>query len=157
MDTVNIEAVDALMAAITTLLPTPADPTLPPTLRLHSLRTTPTGLGGFVALHPDPLGEVVGRRLAAAIRVTVTANTVNELNTAVTTLSRSLLGASRVTLQSVGILRLALTEVAARSGGAPAGSQVQQDLGIDVLYEFLKRPTTAGETIQQIPINLHPG
>lgn len=157
MDTVNLEAIDALMAAIATLLPAPADPALQPTLTLHSFRTTPTGLGGIVALNADPLGEVVGQRLAAAIRVTVKANTANELNTGTATLTRSLLGASRATLQSVGILRLTLAEVAARSGGSPAGSQVQQDLGIDVLYEFLKRPTVAGETIQQIPINLHPG
>jgi len=62
MDALSAEAVDALVQAITALLPA-TTPALAPTVIAVPSRVAPTGLGGFVGTNPDPEGEIFGRRI----------------------------------------------------------------------------------------------
>jgi hypothetical protein len=147
------EAISSLMTAIESLLPDVADPALRPMLTLSSTRISPTGLGGFVGTNEVPRGQIVGRRLEATALLTVRAPSDSDLNSAVSALSRALVGADRGALRERGILRIGLSEVRAHAASGPDGI-AQRDLTVQVVYEFLKKPIEAAGTILQVPINI---
>jgi hypothetical protein len=152
VDTLSLAALDGLTAALTSLLPPAADPTLQPALLIQPRRIVPAGIGGFVGVNDDPHGEILGRRLEATAVVTVKASG-DALDGAVTAVSRALLAADRATLRGAGILRLALGEVGPKPP-APSQATAERDLSFDVLYEFLKLPEAGEGVIREIPIEL---
>jgi hypothetical protein len=153
MDAISTEALASLSSTITALLPTSADPALTPTVAVALRRLTPTGVGAFVGFHPEPQGEIVGRRLEATALVTARGSDSKGLADAVSAVTAALLGQDRATMAGQGLLRLSLQDLGLER---PEGNttRVQRELAFDVLYEFLKRPTTAGGIIQRIPIDL---
>jgi hypothetical protein len=64
----------------------------------------------------------------------------------------ALLAADRATLLGQGLLQLTLAKVEAPVPGS--GTAVQQQMSIQVLYEFLKIPVDAEGVIQEIPLNI---
>jgi hypothetical protein len=155
VDTLSVEALDGLTAAITDLLPAAPDPTFAPALLVQPRRIAPAGVGGFVGVHDAPRGEIYGRRLEAIAVVTVRASGSSALNTAVAGVSQALLAADRAALRGAGILRLAAGDLGPRSAGEPApGGVAERDVAFDVLYEFLKLPEAGEGVIQEIPITL---
>ncbi len=71
MDVPVADAVEALNLAVTGLLPPPASSALAPDILINPVKTHPSGIGGYVGLHPDPFGEVHARRLRVQLVVRV--------------------------------------------------------------------------------------
>jgi hypothetical protein len=155
VDAIAVEALANLTTAMTSLLPPPADPALAPSILVTPLRITPTGVGGFTGMHPDPEGEVLGRRVSARVTVSVAAQNTAGLNGAVTQVTHAVMSAGRDELSQMGILRLGVLELGAQpvpAQGPP--SPVRRDIAFDVLYEFLKVPEEAGGVITTIPLDI---
>jgi len=156
MDAISTEAVNALQLAITGLLPPVAAPVLPSVVHIYPTQIATTGIGGFVGINQNPIGEIKGRRVSAKVLIDVRATTAEALDTAVSNTAVALLAADRATLTQQGILRLALGEVGERSVvGAGADVTVQKRMTFSALFEFLKLPADGEGVIRQIPININ--
>jgi len=157
VDPISVEALDSLSAILAELLREEVGPALEPALEVYPLRIIPTGLGGFVGLSHEPAGEVYGRRLEASARVAVKAAGLDELRDAVTAVTRALVAADRVLLREKGILRLDLDAIGPQPLLAEPPATAEREVQFKVFYEFLKKPTEAGDVIQRIPIDLELG
>lgn len=147
--------IGGLEGAVRSLLPeAPAAPELAPTLAIDSVRLTPVGVGGLVALNREPIGEIGGRRARAAVRVTARGGNPAELETATAALTTALVGAGRAVLAGSGIQSIAQTSATpARTGAVVA---LERDLVFEVLYELLLIPEAGvEELIAEIPLNLN--
>jgi hypothetical protein len=149
-DPVATEALQGLTAAVASLLPAPADPSLTPVVSLSSVRIGPLGVGGFVGTNADPAGQIVGRRVQASVVLGVKAATENDVPDAVDRAVTAIVAADRRDLRELGILRVSLAGVGLPDGG-PA---TERDLSVDVLYEFLKPPQAPEGAIIEIPLEL---
>jgi hypothetical protein len=138
---------------MTALLPSAPAPAIAPQLHIAPTRVTPTGVGGFVGLNHDPPGEILGRRLAARVFVTVQAGQDGSVNETVSGVTRALLGADPVELRSSGILRLSLAELGPVAVSGQGQNQVsRRELEFAVLYEYLRLPDAAEGVIERIPL-----
>lgn len=156
MASIEDEALAGLTAGVEALLPPQADPDLRPALTLASARLAPSGVGGFVASSPDPVGEIRGCRVDATVLVTVRAPSAADLGASVSAVTRSLLGADRAALASRGIQRVSLGEAEARP--PPTGPlATRRDLSFRVLYEHLRGPAAAEGVIEAIPLSVEAG
>jgi hypothetical protein len=154
MDPIAEEAFTGLATALGSLLPPPAAPALAPELTVNPVRIRPTGLGGYVGPHADPDGDVVGRFLEARALVEVKAASLDELDAAVGTITRALVGAGRDDLRKAGILRLELDELGAKSPPPQPADNATQAVTFAVAYEFLKVPDEGGGVIAEVPLDL---
>jgi hypothetical protein len=156
VDAIAAEALATLTTAMTSLLPAPSDPGIPHSVMVLPVRITRTGLGGFVGIHPDPQGEVVGRRVSARVNVSVGAQNANGLDAAVSQVTQAVMLTGRDELAQLGIHRLSVLELGPRpepqQGGPPAAAR--RDVAFDVIYEFLKLPDQAGGIIETIPLDI---
>jgi hypothetical protein len=151
VDSISAEALDGLTAAIQSLLPPPANPNLAPAVSVQPITIYPTGLGGFVAINDNPVGEIIGRRIDATVVVGVRAS-ANAIDGAASAVINALLTADRATLLGLGLLRLALDKVGDAAPGP--SSAIQQPVSFRVLYEYLKKPAEAEGIIHEIPLNI---
>jgi hypothetical protein len=141
-----------------TLLPIAPDPDFQATLAVVPLRVTPTGIGGFVGVNAEPIGDVVGRRLQARVDVTVRADDLDGLGAAVADVSRSLLGASAADLRGQGILRMSLDETGESTVTGQGANQVaRRELGFTVLFEHLRLPEEGEGVIETVPLMIDSG
>lgn len=143
------EAIDGLIGALDLLLPEPA-PGEEPTLVVTPRRIAPTGVGGFVGFSDEPAGEIHGRRVEAAVYVTVRADP-DDLPAAVTSVTRALVGPDRSTLAAAGIQRVALAELGPQES---AGDLATRTLEFDVEYEYLRLPDAGEGAIESVPLDL---
>jgi hypothetical protein len=152
LDSVSVEAMDGLSAAIQFFLPAQADANLQPSISVQAVSITPTGLGGFVGINDNPAGEIVGRRIEGTVVVAIKAADATGIDAAAGGAINALLAADRAALLNQGLLRLAVNTVGDSAAGP--GTSVQKQIGLGILYEYLKIPTDAGDVIQQIPLNI---
>jgi hypothetical protein len=145
-------AADAI-ASLNTLLAARIPPSDPPrlvyTLALIPLRVRPTGIGAFVDLNDDPIGDITGCQVSADAVVEVNVGPNENLNQAVAQLTSALLSQDPAALRGDGILRLAVKVVTP----VASGNQIS-NVTFDVLYEYLAIPQEAGDIIATIPLNL---
>ncbi len=157
MDALTVEALDNLQALLTSFLPAPADPAFQPDLVLVPERLPPVGMGGYVGFFPgtdtSPAGELYGRRIQARALVTARGASLDALDAAVTAITRAFLSNDRATLAQHGLLTLALAEISPRPAEPPTATPARE-IAFAVLFEYVKLPTAAGDTITTIPINL---
>jgi hypothetical protein len=141
---------------MTSLLPPPPSPALTPSLMVTPVKIAPAGIGGFVGLHPDPQGDVLGRRVTARVTVDVPASNAASLDATVTQVTQRVLSAARSELAQLGILRLSLFELGPRPVPSTTGPAVtpRRDVSFDVLFEFLKPPDAPMGIIQSIPLDI---
>ncbi len=151
MDSITQEALTGLSAAIASLVPQPSDPKLKPIISVQPLSVSPAGLGGFVGINDNPVGEIVGRRIDAVVVVAVNAP-ANGIDAALAAAITAVLAADRATLLNLGLLRVALTTVGERGPGPQ--SSIQQPVTFRVLYEYLKLPVDPEGIIKEIPLNI---
>lgn len=120
------------------------------------VKISPTGIGGYVGHHPDPHGDVLGRRITARVTMSVAAASVATLDDEVQRVAQTVLSAARRELALLGILKLSLLELGPRpaTGGGGPPTTPRRDVAFDVLYEFLKLPEAAGGVIQTIPLDI---
>lgn len=153
MDALNSEALDGLTTALESLLPPTADPSLAPELSVAPTRFAPTGLNGFVGIHRDPDGEIIGRRVIANAIVGVKTKTLAALNGAVGEVAAAVVGAPRADLRRLGILEVGVAGVGPQV--PPQGSKpAQQEVTFGVSYEYLKIPTAPSGVIGSVPLGL---
>jgi hypothetical protein len=115
-------------------------------------RVTPTGLGGYVGHNPDPVGDVVGRRVQGRLIVTVRAANLAGIAPAAQAASTALLGSSAAELRGQGILRLAIDDLGDTSISGEGQNQIaSRDLGFSVLFEHLNLPVASEGVIETVP------
>lgn len=151
MDDLLGEALDALTADVRALLPAPANPNLAPTVLVTPWSVAPTGLGGYVGPSVDPAGDVLGRRLTVTVEVGVRAQTPDALEDALASVSSAMVTATRGDTANGDLLR-----VAHGDGPAPTGGS-ERTLHFDVLYEFVRRPTSGSGVIDEVLLDLEAG
>lgn len=159
MDSLNIEAINSLKTVLTSLLSSVEEPDVQRQITVNPVHIHPIGLGGFLSVHPEPVGDVVGRRLEAIALITLQATDVTSLNTNVAAISTALIGESRANLLNQGILSLKLDTMGTllKIQGAESGEMLQKELMFRVLYEFRKLPEESEGIIHHVPINLSVG
>ena len=150
MDTIAVEALRGLTDAVGSLLPAPADPSLAAAVSLGSVRIGPTGVGSHIGMNDDPTGEIVGRRVDAAVVLGVRAATDDELPAAVGAVTTALLAADRASLRQLGILRVSLESVAPPPSPQPGLWEVS----MRVLFEYVKPPIVAEALIAEVPLEM---
>jgi hypothetical protein len=155
MDTISNEAINGLNASIQSLLPNlgAGGPQL--VLTITPLSISPTGLGGFVSINEQPLGEIFGRRIHALAQVSIVTDNADARRSAATQVLNAFFAADRATLLQVGILRIAIDPLSESSSGD--NSSTGGDLKFTVFYEYLQIPQVAEGVIQEIPITLNLG
>jgi hypothetical protein len=154
VDPLSRAALGGLRSAVSALLPPAPAPGLESSVNVLPRRMRPVGLGNLVGQQDDPAGQVLGRRLEAAVVVTVRAADANGLGDQVAEVAGALVGASPVDLRRSGIVRLSMED----HGGAPAaGAPPQRDVTFDVLYEHIQRPEETEGLIRRIPLGLDLG
>jgi hypothetical protein len=156
MDAIAAEAIASLTTAMSSLLPSPPTPALAPALMVTPVKVAPAGIGGYVGHHPDPQGDVLGRRVTARVIMSVPAANATALDDEVERITQSVLTTGRGELAQLGILKLSLLELGPRppapSGGPPTAPR--RDVTFDVLYEFLKFPEAAGGALQTVTLDI---
>ncbi len=151
MATIDSEALQNLKAAIQTLLPELVEPGVGLVFLVVPFRIRPTGLGGFVVYDEEHTGDIFGRRIEASLNLTLKATNAAALNEAVSKVMQGLLGSERKKLLDLGILHIRLISSTHKEG---PGTHAEQELTFEILYEYLKRPEVAEDSIKEIPVNL---
>lgn len=148
-----------MSAAIASLFPPPAREELATGLVVSAARISPTGVGGYVAPSATPVGDVLGRRVTADLRLIVRADSGPELEAAMNGLTSALLGAERRTLLEKGIQKLSLAGLGQRvvPEGDGETAPATWDVGVAVVYEHLKTPEEPAGVIERIPLAIEPG
>ena len=149
MDEISAEALTNLNTTVNSLFATlsPA-----PEVEVLPTKITPTGLGGYVGEHEDPIGDLFGRRVEAQVLVTVSGSNNNVLNNRALAVRNAILSLSRAERVQKGIHR-ATPDLDI----APATQANRRNLGFNIVYEFIKVPEDAEGIIQEIPLNLELG
>lgn len=149
MDAISIAALNGLSAVVTDLFDalTPA-----PDVELYPLKILPTGLGGYIAPHDDPEGDLLGRRIEAQVRLIITGTTPNALATRTAAAQKAVLGLSAAERRQRGLLRVGLDPTV-----APVTQANRRAVGFAILYEYIHIPTEAGGIIHEIPITVNVG
>lgn len=152
MDDLLGEALEALSTDVRALLPSPASPSLAPTLLIAPQAVVPTGLGGYVGPSVDPAGDLRGRRIRANVELGVQSQTPDDLEGALSRVSLAMLTATRGDTANGDLLRVAHDD-----SPPPAGTPTARTLRFDVLYEFLRHPAEAGGVISEVLVDLDAG
>ena len=151
------EAISALNSRLATLLPTSASEALTPDILINPVRTWPAGIGGYVGLNAEPVGEIHARRIRAQVVIRVKADSLPDLGPAETSVTHALMGASRSTLRHQGILRISRDTDFERLLSGPdsgLGDLSAKDIRFDVDFEYLRLPEDASSIIDSISLDL---
>jgi hypothetical protein len=135
MDSIAVEAVAALEAALNGLMPVPVPDGLTRSTRVVTQRIRPTGLGGYIGVHQDPTASLYGRRLSARVEVSIGSDSPADASAYAATLTGQVLAQTRAELASLGIHRLSSSSLADPS-----------QLAFDVDFEYIHVPD-AGEGV----------
>lgn len=156
MDDLAILAVNSLRTFVQSLVTTVTIPLLQKTVIVTPVRISPTGLGGFVDLNSDPIGDIIGRRVDALVSVIAEMPTAAALTEAASAIIQALLTAGRKTLAAGGIQKLVFVEAKPNAAlTKPDGTVVAtREIRFEVLFEFLKHPEDPEDVISEIPLNL---
>lgn len=158
-DDVTNEALDALRAAVTTLVPPIAGGATRRSVSVTPLRLKPAGLGGYVGTEQVVVNNVAltrelpVRRVEAQVGMIVTAESEANVEAGAAAAAAALLTVDRRQLRELGLLRVAVQEPRAFgvSATAPEGS-FARELLFRVDYEFVKRTVPTEGIIEQIPL-----
>jgi hypothetical protein len=131
-----------------TLLPVTAPS---PVLLVNPVKVAPSGLKGFVGIQQQPFGEIYGATVNALAIIQISADDVNALNSAVESITSTLMALDREELAQQRIYRMVLSNMGQIDSDAVLNI-VRRELVFEVLYEFLQLPTEGGETITDVAI-----
>jgi hypothetical protein len=156
MDIPADEILAGLQAALPQILPDDLGATTTAfTLFSHSIKTS--GVGGFISLSADPLGEIRGYQMEAEaqIRVSTEADAL-ALGAAIARITAAFSGLSRKRRVELGILRLTIDGIdpEIRQFEQDNSLVLEQSITCKILYEFLQRPAEAEGIIQTVPLSV---
>lgn len=151
------DTVQALSAVIAGLLPAQPDPALAPDIQVNPTKTHPAGIGGFVGLHAQPLGEIHARRMLAQVVIRVKADDLSALSPSESAITNALVGANPTLLRSQGIHRITRDmNIGQLYRGAEDGLAVAagKDISFNIDFEFQRLPQESEGVITTIPLDL---
>lgn len=156
MNATVADAVQALNSAVTGLLPPPIGPQFAPEVLINPVKSHPAGIGGYIGLNREPVGEVHARRLKAQVVIRVKADSLAALGNTESAITNALVGANRTQLRSQGIFRISRDTDFGQMLLAADGLDVAagKDIRFNVDFEYQRLPNQAGGLIRSVPLDL---
>lgn len=156
MNATVAEAVQALNSAVVGLLPPASGPQFTPEVLVNPVKSHPAGIGGYIGLNSDPVGEVHARRLKAQVVVRIKADSLAALGSTESAITNALVGANQALLRTQGIYRITrdtgFGQVLAAADGLDVAAG--KDIRFDVDFEYRRLPTQAESVIDSVPLDL---
>jgi hypothetical protein len=134
MDAIAEQALTALNAAVTSMLPAAVPVGLSRQVRVIPLKVSATGIGAYIGLQLSPQASVYGRRVEATVQVSVSGGADDLANAHVDQVAGILLAQDRIDLRQKGIYQLKADGFDARS------------VQFQILFEYAFHPV-AGEGV----------
>ena len=155
MAKLNIEALDALKITLQILVPDFTETDIDCFVIVNPLYFAPSGIGGLVGINANNDQEIYGVKVNAQVNITLQAQSREEINNALATVSGALTGAEKKNLKQQGILEISLEKI----GDLLSHNRGQQtymsiDLIFKLLFEYLKEPEIGDDIIQEIPTSV---
>lgn len=142
MDAIVQQALTALDAEISSLLPMPVPAGLTRQVRVLPLSVTPVGLGGYIGPQYNPRAEVYGRHVKASVRVAVHGGQDQNASSHIDLVTRNIMSQSRNDLRQKGIFWVKPEAIDARTAQ------------FELLYEYAHHPTTGEGVIDNLDLSL---
>lgn len=150
------DTVQALSSVVAGLLPAQPNPALTPEIQVNPTKTHPAGIGGFVGLHPGPMGEIHARRMLAQVVIRVKADDLATLSPSESAITNALVGANAALLRSQGIHRITRdSNFGQLYRGAEDGLAVAagKDISFDIDFEYQRLPQENESVISTIALD----
>ncbi|MEJ2200943.1 MAG: hypothetical protein P8X63_08005 [Desulfuromonadaceae bacterium] len=144
MDELNQLALSALDAAIATLLPASVPGGLTREVRLLPEAVLPAGIGGYIGLHPEPRGEIYGRRLRARLQISIRGGNEGNASSYLDQIVQGLLTQHQGDLRREGLQSLSLRPDSVDTRNAQ----------FDLSFEYRHLPTVSGGIIQDLDLSV---
>ena len=155
MARINIEALDNLKVALQFLVPDFTATDIDCFVIVSPLHFAPSGIGGLVGIDSNSSQEIYGVKLNAQVNITLQAQSLDEINNALATVSGALTGAEKRVLKQQGILEISLEKIGALlSHHRGQQTYMSIDLIFKLLFEYLKEPESGDDIIQEIPTSV---
>ncbi len=142
MDTIVQQALTALDAHISSLLPAPVPVGMTRQVRVLPLRVTPAGIGGYVGPQENPQADVHARHVQASVRVAMQGGQDQSASSHLDLITRNLMSQSRAELRQRGIFWIKPELVDDRNAH------------FELLYEYAHHPDTGEGIIQSLDLAL---
>lgn len=144
MDALAESALTALDSTITGLLPASVPSGLTRMVRVLPDVIRPSGLGGYVGLHPDPHDAIYGRKFKATLQINISGGNESAATTYLDQVVRGLLTQDHSDLRREGIhfLKFKPEPIEPRSAQ------------FDLFYEYLQLPSTSGDVIRSLDLSV---
>jgi hypothetical protein len=114
-------------------------------VRLLPEAIRPLGLGGYIGTHPDPHGEIHGRQLTGILQITIHGGNNTTASAYLEQLIHGLMTQHRTDLRREGIHKLRFKSDRIDDPRSAL---------FDLHYEYLHLPTTGGEVIDELDLNV---
>lgn len=155
MAKINIEALDDLKVALQILVPDFTATDIDCFVIVNPLHFAPSGIGGLVGINANNDHEIYGVKVKAQVNITLQAQSREEINNALATVSGALTGAEKKVLKQQGILEISLEKIGALlSHYRGQQTYMSIDLIFKLLFEYLKEPESGNDIIQEIPTSV---
>lgn len=142
MDAIAQQAMLALDAQISSLLPLPVPAGLTRQVRVLPLNVAPAGIGGYIGPQANPKADVYARRVQASVRVDVQGGQDQNASAHIDLVTRNLTCQSRSDLRQKGIFWLKPDVIDARSAR------------FELLYEYAHHPVESEGVIDTLDFAL---
>jgi hypothetical protein len=142
MDSIAEQALAALNSLVTGMIPPAVPNGLNRQVRVLPQKISPTGLGAYVGLHPEPQAGLFGRRVQATVQVLLSGGNDADAMSHLGQVTNTLLAQDRADLRSKGIFQLQNT------AQEPRSAQFQ------LLYEYIKLPSSSEGDIRELDLQL---
>ena len=155
MAEINIEALDHLKIILQILVPDFSATDIDCFVIVNPLHFAPSGIGGLVGINANNDNEIYGVKVNAQVNITLQAQSREEINNALATVSGALTGAEKKVLKEQGILEISLEKIDdLLSHNKGQKTYMSIDLIFKLLFEYLKVPESGGDIIQEIPTSV---
>lgn len=155
MAKINIEALDHLKVTLQILVPDFSATDIDCFVIVNPLHFAPSGIGGLVGINTNNDNEIYGVKVNAQVNITLQAQSREEINNALATVSGALTGAEKKVLKQQGILEISLEKIGdLLSHNKGQKTYMSIDLIFKLLFEYLKEPEIGDDIIQEIPTSV---
>ena len=150
MDAIVTEALSQLDVVVANLLPIPVPAGLQRQLSIVPLEIKPTGLGGYIGINPEPQAAVFGRKIRAAVAVSVSGGQANNVADHLNVVVKQLLSQANTDLRISGIFKLQLQDL-------PPAANNTKSANFEISYEYQKIPAAPDGMINTLDFDFELG